>query len=313
MKIIIGIFIFCIILFLYLHVTFQLRTSNDLDVYEIEANSKERMEEVCDVRQPVIFDYSNDIVLRDIKLDQLTKRYPSFDVNMRTLTETNDDSLYSPVPLRSAFKVVGKDTDKKFFSENNSLFLTDSGGVKSMSYHDEFLRPYMVSNCNYDIMFGSNGVTTPLRYEVNYRNYFYVTEGEVKIRMAPPKNSKYMLEHSDYINYEFRSPINPWKVQDEYLLEFDKVKCVDVTVTPGKIIFIPAYWWYSFQFGKSSTIACFRYRTYMNNISIIPRICMYFFQQQNLLHDGVKSKVGTEVSSEGEEEPISDIENDKKE
>ena len=150
---------------MYLHVTFQLRTSDDLDVYEIDANSKERMEEVCDVRQPVMFEYSNDIVKRDIKLEQLAKRFPSFDVNIRSLTEAKDDSLYSPVPLRSALQVVGKDTDKKFFSENNSLFLTDSGGVKSMSYHDEFLRPYMVSNCNYDFMFGSNEKTLPQYFE----------------------------------------------------------------------------------------------------------------------------------------------------
>ena len=51
----------------------------------------------------------------------------------------------------------------------------------------------------------------------------------------------------------------------------------------------------------------------MNNISIIPRICMYFFQQQNLLHDGVKSRVGTEVSLESEEKQPEITEDDKKE
>ena len=301
MKLIVGLFIFCVTLFLYLHVTFQLRTSNDLDVYEIDANSKDRLEEICDVRQPVMFEYSNPTVLRDITLGQLTKRFSAFDVNMRTLSETDDDSLYSPVPMRSATKLFGVDSEKKYFSENNNMFLTDTGGIKSMSYHDEFLRPYMVSNCNYDVLFGSMGVTTPMRYEVNYRNYFYVTEGDIEIRMAPPKNSKYMMEHSDYINYEFRSPINPWNVQDEYMLDFDKVKCVDIKATKGKMVYIPAYWWYSIKFGKNTTVACFRYRTYMNNISIIPRICMYFFQQQNLLHDGVKSKIGKEVTYDDED------------
>ena len=296
MKIIVGIFIFCIILFLYLHVTFQLHTSNDLDVYEIEATSKERLEEVCDIRQPVLFDYVNETVMRDINLRQLTKRYSAFDVNMRSVDETDDDSLYSPVPLRSVAKLIGMDSNKKYFSENNSVFLTDTGGIKSMSYHDEFIRPYMVSNCNYDVMFGSDGVTTPMRYEVNYRNYFYVTEGAVDIRLAAPKNSKYLMEHSDYMNYEFRSPINPWDVQDTHALDFDKVKCLDVHLTPGKMIYIPAYWWYSIKFGKGATVACFRYRTYMNNISIVPRICMYFLQQQNLLHDGRTSKYGREVN-----------------
>ena len=41
--------------------------------------------------------------------------------------------------MRSASKLFGVDSEKVFFSENNSLFLTDTGGIKSMSYHDEFL------------------------------------------------------------------------------------------------------------------------------------------------------------------------------
>jgi hypothetical protein len=314
MKIIVGLFIFCVTLFLYLHITFQLRTSNDLDIYEIDASSnKDRLEEICDVRQPVLFDYTNEVVMRDINLAQLTKRYPAFDVNMRSSRE-KDDSLYSPVPMRSAAKLFGVDNDKKYFSENNSLFLTDTGGFKSMSYHDEFLRPYMVSNCNYDVMLGSNGVTTPMRYEVNYRTYLYVTEGEIDIRFAPPKSTKYMMEHADYMNYEFRTPINPWNVQDTYLMDFDKVKCVDVHLVPGKMIYVPAYWWYSVKFGKRATIACFRYRTYMNNISILPRICMYFFQQQNLLHDGIKNKIGKEVTEEEiHENAVSTVDNEDKE
>jgi len=283
------------ILFLYLHVTFQLRTSSDLDVYEIDVTSKDRLEEVCDVRQPVMFDYTNETVTRDINFSQLTNKYPAFDVNMRSTSENKDDSLYSPVPMRSANKLFDVARNKKYFSENNSSFLGETGCVKSMNYHDEFLRPYMVSNCNYDVMFGSTGITTPMRYEVNYRNYFYITEGEATIRFAPPKNTKYMMEHADYMNYEFRSPINPWNVQDSYLLDFEKVKCVDIHLTPGKMVYIPAYWWYSIKFEKRTTIACFRYRTYMNNISILPRFCMYVFQQQNLLQDGVKNKIGREV------------------
>ena len=30
---------------------------NDLEVYEIEQPSKDKLEEICDLRQPVIFDY----------------------------------------------------------------------------------------------------------------------------------------------------------------------------------------------------------------------------------------------------------------
>jgi len=51
MKIIISFFIFCIVLFIYLHVHFQLRTSDDLEVYELDEASKNKLEEICDLRQ----------------------------------------------------------------------------------------------------------------------------------------------------------------------------------------------------------------------------------------------------------------------
>ena len=60
LEIIIGFFVFCIILFFYLHIHFHLKTSNDLEIYEIEQASKDKMEEICDLRQPVLFDCDED-------------------------------------------------------------------------------------------------------------------------------------------------------------------------------------------------------------------------------------------------------------
>ena len=60
MKYLIAIFIFCLVLFLYLHIQYHLKTSNELEVYTIEHPSKEKLEEICDLRQPVIFDFYNE-------------------------------------------------------------------------------------------------------------------------------------------------------------------------------------------------------------------------------------------------------------
>ena len=57
MKSLFTILIFCIVLFLYIHINFHLKVSDDLEVYEIDQPSKEKLEEICDLRQPVIFDY----------------------------------------------------------------------------------------------------------------------------------------------------------------------------------------------------------------------------------------------------------------
>jgi hypothetical protein len=82
--------------------------------------------------------------------------------------------------------------------------------------------------------------------------------------------------------------MNPWKIQAQYIADFDKIKCLDVTLVKGQTIQIPAYWWYSIKFSKNTSISCFRYRTYMNNAAISPHIFMYALQLQNVKRDSVK-------------------------
>jgi hypothetical protein len=67
------------------------------------------------------------------------------------------------------------------------------------------------------------------------------------------------------------------------------MKCLEVPLTKGKMIYIPAYWWYSIKFVNSnSTISCFRYRTYVNNLAISPYIFMHMLQLQNIKRDVTK-------------------------
>ena len=61
-----------------------------------------------------------------------------------------------------------------------------------------------------------------------------------------------------------------------------KIKCLEIVLTPGKFLFIPAYWWYTFKFNENTSVSCFRYRTYMNNVAISPSIAMYALQNQNV-------------------------------
>ena len=75
----------------------------------------------------------------------------------------------------------------------------------------------------------------------------------------------------------------------EYQNDFNKVKCINYTLSADKILFIPAYWWYTIKFNDNNTsISCFRYKTYMNNISIIPYIFMHLLQLQNVKRNVVK-------------------------
>ena len=289
MKIFFTIFIFCLVLFIYLHVQFHIKTSSDLEIYELDQASKDKLEEICDIRQPVIFDFENEKVVNTTNQDYILSNYKAFDVKIRNINDRNFDSeIYMPVPLHAAAKLFADDKTGAFFSENNQDFLQETGVIKSFQYNDEFLRPYMVSNCNYDIMMGSDGLVSPFRYELNYRNYFVVTQGSAQLKLSPPCSTKYLNLVYDYENFEFRSPMNPWKIQAKYIADFDKIKCLDVTLVKGQTIQIPAYWWYSIKFAKNTSISCFRYRTYMNNAAISPHIFMYALQLQNVKRDSVK-------------------------
>ena len=117
-----------------------------------------------------------------------------------------------------------KDKQGKYICENNYEFLEETELLKEFQRNDGFLRPHMVSNCIYDIMKGSENSYTPFRYELSFRTFFYALEGNITIKLCPPKNNKYLFETHDYELFEFRSEVDPWNVKSEYQDYFDKIK-----------------------------------------------------------------------------------------
>jgi len=302
MKIIIAFFIFCIVLFVYLHIQFHLKTSNDLEMYEVDQCSKEKLEEICDLRQPALFEFENaNKIIETTNQHFIETNYSSFEIKIRNMKEDDTNTeLFIPLPLNNALQLFKEDKNATYLSENNNDFLQETGVLKNMSYQDEMMRPYMVSNCNYDIIMGSLNVSTPFRYELNYRNFFLLTQGSAQIKLAPPQSTRYLYPIYDYENLEFRTPVNPWSPQLKYSVEFDKVKCLEFTLIPGKTLYIPAYWWYSIRLNTNNTsISCFRYRTYMNNLAITPYLFMYALQIQNVKRDTTK-KVSIDESKNKE-------------
>jgi len=299
MKIIFGLFIFCVVLFIYLHIQFHLKKSDDLEMYEVEQPSKNRLEEICDIRQPVLFDFDCEKIVEYSNKKYISNNYNAFEIKIRNIKEIDPNTeLYIPLPLHAAIKLFNEDKNSTYFTENNTDFLEETGVIKNLKYNDEFLRPYMVSNCNYDVMMGSNGTCTPFRYEINYRNFLLLTQGSAQIKLAPPNSTKYLYPNYDYENFEFSSPVNPWSPQSKYSADFDKIKCLEFTLTPGKTLFIPAYWWYSIKFNNNTSISCFYYRTYMNNIAILPYISMHALQIQNIKRNTVKKASINDINQE---------------
>jgi len=300
-KFIMVFFIFCVVLFIYLHIHFQLKTSNDLEMYEIEHTSKDKLEEICDLRQPVLFETDTSKINETTNKSYLVNNYGAFEIKIRNVKSNElDAERYMPLPIKSAFTLFDEDKSSTYLSENNMEFLKETGVIKNMQYNDEFFRPYMVSNCDYDIITGSAKVTTPFKYGIDYRNYLILTEGSAQIKLSPPHSIRYLFPKYDYDNFEFSSSINPWNVEPKYKADFDKIKCLEFTLTKGKVLFIPAFWWYSISLEKDTSISRLTYRTYMNNIASAPYYAMHALQIQNVKHDVVKKFNIDELKVESE-------------
>jgi hypothetical protein len=140
---------------------------------------------------------------------------------------------------------------------------------------DAYLRPPMVSSITYDVLMGSEGSSTRLEYNTHYRNYVYVSNGSVTIKLTPPKNEKYLNPEKDYANESYYSPNQVWNTT------LDKVKFLEITISKGQMLFIPSYWWYSIKFEKDSCVCTLQYKTVMNIIATLPNICMGILQRHN--------------------------------
>lgn len=280
------ILIFFIVLFVYINICYHLKTSNDLEIYTIHNPSKYRLEEICNLRQPVIFTLPPNN-LNKCKLSKIEDNYSVFDVKIRNLHNIDtENDIYLPLKLSNAIKLLQNDKEKKYLSENNEDFLNETLAINIFKYNDGFLRPPLLSKCKYDYLIGAQ---TPLRYDLNFRNYYYVSSGSVNIKLVPPHYKKHLNVKSDYEKLEFRSPLDLWEIQKEYKDNYDKIKVLDITLNEGEYIYIPAYWFYTIQFNGISSVCCLKYMTFMNTISIIPQLFINVLQLQNMKHSIVST------------------------
>lgn len=283
-----------VVLFCYMHIYDNYYTSNDLEVYEIDKVSKDKLEEICNLKQPFLFNF-DETLIANTNLYGVTQHNDAFEINIRVNDKPDQDNISAnellvPLILEKAKELFNKDDSITYFTEDNADFLTESGLIKNIKYNDSYLRPYIVSNCFYDIMSGSANGYTPLRYDINNRNYYLVTNGYIEITLIPPKYSKYLYQQPDYELFEFKSPINVWDVQSIYKNEYNKSKSIRFTINTGKMLYIPPYWWYSIKFNKNSSITTMKYRTFMNNFAILPNTILHYLQLYNIKRSTIENK-----------------------
>ena len=305
---VVQICIFIIVLFVYVHISYNLKSGNELYVYEITNPTKEKLEEIVSLRQPVKFEFPCDCSQMTWK--SLISEYGSFDVNIISNKKRDNDveTISCQVPLgggNCCTKDQLKDTEGEKgemgeaevggeqFEPNqlpllvdNQQFLEETGVVDIFRRDDDLFRPHLSFKCEYDLVGiyptinspdNETPITTPMKYSLYSRRYLMCcldcSNGQpaITIRLSPSKYSKYMHSTKSPNSLEFISPINPWTPQSEYERDWGRIKTLDVTLAPGQIVCIPAFWWYSVAFNNpNATIASFSYETVTSSITTAP-------------------------------------------
>jgi len=267
--------IFLIILTLYFHIVYHLKKSNDLDIYETIYTDKQQLENICKLRQPIIFNYLD---LPSCERETLLSSFPNKEINVTS----NESRETIPLKITDSFELFKK---APYYSCNNQSFLEETHILSFMKKMENDIKPLFTGKSIYDLLLGANKSYTPLVYDINYRNFFLVTDGSVKIRFAPPISEKYLDPEIDYETLVVSSPINVWlnaNGTNDNEKKLQNIKFIDITVPKGKMIHIPPYWWYSIQFLEDASIVSFKYRTYMNILTILPQIFLQILQLQNI-------------------------------
>jgi hypothetical protein len=312
-----SVLIFLLILCFYIHLQYQYKTSDDLEIYELDYTTNKQLQEICHLKQPVLFqmDHFKDVesFFNVISLSNNSDD----DVNVKDIRDyykskvTSVDAISLSFP--SAYGLMETDTKGYFFSENNSDYVRELH--RDFSKIDDYLASPWIIHKHYDLLFGSKNAHTPLRYHTETGRFLIVSssasqeEKYIRVKMIPWKNRKMLgIEtNKDYENYEFWSPVDIWNHPNNSL------KCLEFDIKEGYTLYIPPYWHYSIQFvNPTISVASFTYSTGMNIVSNLSNIGLYFLQQDNIKNLGnwknIKQVYSTTSTSKKEAEAEAEVE-----
>jgi hypothetical protein len=305
MNFFIHFLIFLVVLFIYMHIMEQYKTSDKMQLYEMDYIDNAGIQSACNVKQPFVFE------LRPVFSEFFYRQQPKLyleqmgmlDVHLK---DTDDywrvggagggsvDSIV--LSYRSFHSLISSDTRAHYISEGNTDFVGEADLGSLYQRLDGFLKPPIYTcQTEYDILMGSQKAVFPLRYHTHDRIFLCILSGKLSVKMTPWKSRSGFAGGTaaivrDYENYEFWVRENPWGgvgsvggpgggvgggLQTAYL---------DFMVLAGQTLFVPAYWFYSIRFEDADTVvAQVKYNSPVNMLANVRDIGRWYLQQKNIV------------------------------
>ena len=103
-----SVLIFFVILMLYLHIYYHLKVSSELEIYELDNLDKSKVEETCNLRQPVIFHISNEKWSNVFSYKSIMNDFNIFDVKVRKWEDNNNECQHIPLKMSLVNKLFSQ-------------------------------------------------------------------------------------------------------------------------------------------------------------------------------------------------------------
>jgi hypothetical protein len=272
-----NIFLLLATILFYVHLQFQYKKKEDLEIYEMDYLSPTNLQEVTDLKQPVFFsldgteslfaalhpDLQEEVVVKDVG-----DYHRSSSLNQGKKTQTKETALIGiALSFSSAYGLMDSDPKHVFYSEQNGTFLEETDILSSFQKFSKKIGSGWSVKNTYDLLFGSPKVEMPWKFHTSSQRFLVVSPGAgVRVQMTPWKSRKYMDVVYDYEGFDFWAR----SVQEK------NMKCLDFDLKAGQVLYIPAYWFYSVTFlssdsqektSKISFLASFTFATPMNVVA----------------------------------------------
>ena len=266
-----SILIFLTVILLYINLLHQWKRNDNLEVFEIDyVESSAHLQDACDLRQPLVFraDFLPSIAISSFAARSLTVGVK----DTRDYVSGNIDAV--DITLERARRFMDS-APRHYFSEGNSMFLRDSGVLRTFQPQaDDWFKPpvYTVAS-HYDMLLGA--AQTPFRYHTDYRRFYWVAAGTLTVHLTPPSGLIGSQTVKDYEFYEFYSRSST--------SHRNPATTIDVTVQQGHVLYVPPYWWHSLSFEDTSSLVIqLSYMTCMNAVANAKDLVLCWLQQRNI-------------------------------
>lgn len=263
--------IFLLVLFIYIHIQFQITPADERQIYVIDKPVNAPIEDVFELKQPIVFRILANI---NMTLEKLLTHHPNTDISVYDNTRKNTHAnILSSISATHA--LLKGDLNAKYYSEKNTdMFsrIATTSPLHEITKKHAIFTPPLCSRTYNDVLFGSVGTTTIPQYSVMFRNIFSVTSGTLHIRLIHPDDFANRGEQikPDYTNMSFfaSAETDLWNDNDNNVIK--------ATIHMGESFSIPPYWIYSFQYEEGTFVSSTSFNSYMTEIATAQHTLLYW-------------------------------------